>query len=177
MTTTAATKIYEAAAYLRAAGVNVEELVAHMQANEMPMTAWDFDREDNILREAATKIANFYYEEDEADYEEYETLWHFWYLVQYHPDEIQLTKDVEDIEAELTELGYLPNEDIEAVALEELDDETAAMAPLPREETGEAYGLAWDLMNRFAEQGRRVELEPVWAAYLLPLILEIRKDA
>ena len=170
--TTPAKEIYELAATIRAAGVDLDPLVEHMKTHELAISGFDLEREEQlIITAAADKIDSFYYQTGLGDYE---TLWHFWYLIESHPDDVCLEMPIEDIKAELTAVGFLPYPAFESIVYEDMSDEMLDMAPLARQETGETYVMAHEAMVKFSKSGRPVGLEACWAAYIRPLAFHMR---
>lgn len=172
--TTPAKEIYELAATIRAAGVDLEPLVEHMKTHELAISEFDLEREaEPIITAAADKIDNFYYQSGLGDYE---MLWHFWYLIEQHPDEVCFEMPIEDIKAELTAVGFLPYPAFESIVYEDMTDEMLDMAPLARQETGETYVMAHEAMVKFSKSGRPVGLDVCWAAYIRPLAIHMRSS-
>lgn len=170
--TTPAKEIYELAATIRAAGVDLEPLVEHMKTHELALSAIDLELEAQpIITTAADKIDDFYHQSGLGDYE---MLWHFWYLIEQHPDEVCLEMPIEEIKAELTAVGFLPYPAFESIALEDMTDEMLDMAPLARQETGETHVMAHEAMTRFSQSGRPVDHDICWAAYIRPLAIHMR---
>ena len=170
--TTPAKEIYELAATIRAAGVGLEPLIEHMKTHELAISEFDLELEaEPIIVEAADKIDDFYYQSGLGDYE---ILWHFWYLIEQHPDDVCLEMPIEDIKAELTAVGFLPYPAFESIALEDMTDEMLDMAPLARQETGETHVMAHEAMTRFSQSGRPVDHDICWAAYIRPLAIHMR---
>ena len=170
--TTPAKEIYELAATIRAAGVDLEPLVEHMKTHELALSAIDLELEAQpIITAAADKIDDFYHQSGLGDYE---MLWHFWHLIEQHPDEVCLEMPIEEIKAELTAAGFLPYPAFESIALEDMTDEMLDMAPLARQETAETHVMAHEAMTKFSQSGRPVDHDICWAAYIRPLAIHMR---
>ena len=172
--TTPAKEIYELAATIRAAGVDLEPLIEHMNTHELALSAIDLELEAQpIVTAAADKIDDFYHQTGLGDYE---MLWHFWYLIEQRPDEACLEMPIEEIKAELTAVGFLPYPAFESIALEDMTDEMLDMAPLARQETAETHVMAHEAMTRFSQSGRPVDHDICWAAYIRPLAIHMRSN-
>lgn len=170
--TTPAKEIYELAATIRAAGVDLDPLIEHMKTHELAISGFDLEREEQlIITAAADKIDSFYYQTGLGDYE---TLWHFWHLIESHPDDVCLEMPIEDIKAELTAVGFLPYPAFESIVYEDMTDEMLDMAPLARPETGETHVMAHEAMVRFSQSARPIDHDICWAAYIRPLAIHMR---